>query len=449
MITTSNFGCTDTITKTTIVNCLPQSNFIGNKVCLNDTTQFTDLSQGNLTNWNWSFGDGNNSIQQSPKHNYLNWGVWNVQLVVTNDKGCKDTTYNDIIVYPLPISNFTTEPVCYGLPTQFKDQSISIGNTTITDWKWNFGDNTNSPQQNPSHTYQNDGDFSVTLEVKTNVGCGDTINKSVEIYPLPQVDFEDTTSGCYPLETTFKDLTTIKKGGLSSWLWSFGDGYYSNQQNPQHTYNTQLDFPIRYSVNLVVTSDKGCSSELLKNNIISLYPLPLADFTMLPNPTSILSPKVVFTDKSKGNPYAILWNWDFGDGMFNTTQNPQHIYQEPGIYLVRLIVQNQWGCQDTTYKTMDVKPDFTFYIPNAFTPDGDGINDIFYGYGIGISSYSMTIFDRWGNNIFGTEDIKKGWDGRANGGAKVAQQDVYVYVVKLTDVFGVEHKYIGHVSLIK
>jgi len=447
LITTSNFGCQDTIIKTIPVNCLPVSNFNGDNVCLNDTTPFIDLSQGNLTNWDWSFGDGNNSIQQSPKHNYLNWGVWNVQLIVTNDKGCKDTSYKDIVVYPLPISNFTTDPVCKGLPTQFKDQSISIGNTTITEWNWNFGDNTTSTQQNPSNTYKNDGDYLVNLEVKTNVGCKDTINKSVEIYPLPQVDFEDTTSGCYPLETTFKDLTTIKKGGLSSWLWSFGDGYYSNQQNPQHTYGTKLDFPIKYDVNLIVTSDKGCSSSLIKRGIVSVYPLPRAEFQMLPNPTSILSPKVQFTDKSIGQ--VITWNWDFGDGLVNTTQNPQHIYQEPGLYIVRLMVLNQWGCPDTTYKTMEIQPDFTFYIPNSFTPNGDGVNDMFYGYGIGVTTYNMVIFDRWGNNIFGTEDIKKGWDGRANGGQNVAQQDVYVYIVKLTDVFGKEHKYIGKVTLVR
>jgi len=113
-------------------------------------------------------------------------------------------------------------------------------------------------------------------------------------------------------------------------------------------------------------------------------------------------------------------------------------------------VTNQFGCSDDTSETVIVDPEFTFFIPNAFTPNGDGKNDFFFGTGIGITSYQIWIFDRWGNLIFTADDINHGWDGTVQGkSGQICQEDVYVWKVALTDVFDKKHKYIGHVSLIK
>jgi gliding motility-associated-like protein len=108
------------------------------------------------------------------------------------------------------------------------------------------------------------------------------------------------------------------------------------------------------------------------------------------------------------------------------------------------------GCEDRTSMTVKIDPEFTFYIPNCFTPEAaDGINDIFTGMGIGIEKYEMWVFDRWGEKIFYTDDIHKGWNGKRSGHENVVQQDVYVWKVKLTDVFNKKHEYIGHVTLLK
>ena len=162
--------------------------------------------------------------------------------------------------------------------------------------------------------------------------------------------------------------------------------------------------------------------------------------------TSIINPEFHFYDRSKNEN---SWSWDFGDGQTSTLQNPVHDYLSKGIYTVKLIVMNDGMCTDSIVKTVEVKPEFTFYIPNTFTPNGDNLNDNFTGKGEEITEFDMTIFDRWGNKIFQTNDMIKGWDGRANGGTNIAQQDVYVYQVNLKDVSGKPHFYEGQVNLVK
>ena len=271
----------------------------------------------------------------------------------------------------------------------------------------------------------------------------------MEIYPIPQVNFGDLQKGCVPMLVSFKDLTVITKGNLQSWLWNFGDGYTSSLQNPDHLYNPMINNPVNYSVSLTVSSDQSCVASYTNPNMITLYPLPSAGFTMNPNPASILVPQINFKDLSIGNGAIVKWEWSFGDDVYESASNPVHTYLEPGTYKVRLVIVNQYGCVDTTYRTMEVGPEFVFYIPNAFTPDNDSKNDYFFGSGIGIADYRMDIFDRWGNRIFYTTNLSIGWDGKANGGSMAAQQDVYVYVVNIVDVFGEKHKYVGHFTLVR
>jgi gliding motility-associated-like protein len=162
---------------------------------------------------------------------------------------------------------------------------------------------------------------------------------------------------------------------------------------------------------------------------------------------------VNFTDQSTG---ATQWQWDFGDGStFSDTsnqQNPSYTYTDEtdGTYTVQLVVHNQYGCVDDTTIEVIVGPEFTFFIPNAFTPNGDGTNDFFFGTGVGIQKFQLWVFDRWGNLIFTGSDLYDKWDGTVQGkSGQICQEDVYVWKVVLTDVFQKKHKYIGHVTLIK
>jgi gliding motility-associated-like protein len=143
-----------------------------------------------------------------------------------------------------------------------------------------------------------------------------------------------------------------------------------------------------------------------------------------------------------------MWEYDFGDFDGSIMQNPSHTYQDSGWYTVTQMVVNQYGCSDTIEKPLRVEAEFTFFIPNAFTPNGNGNNEIFNGEGEGIREFTMYIFDRWGNLIFESHDPTKGWDGRQRDGT-LCQIDTYVYRFILRDVMGEEHKYMGHVNLIR
>ncbi|MCX6296806.1 MAG: gliding motility-associated C-terminal domain-containing protein, partial [Bacteroidetes bacterium] len=210
-----------------------------------------------------------------------------------------------------------------------------------------------------------------------------------------------------------------------------------------------------YTISLTVTSSLGsCTSSITNTNMINVYPNPVANFTA-PSNTSIINPTVSFIDNSSVPTGAIAsWHWNFGDPFADADstsglQNPFHTFTDAGTYCATLSIISDHGCVDTTQLCVIIDPEFTFFIPNAFSPNGDGINDEFYGKGEYINSFEMLIYDRWGNLIFFSDDINKHWDGKANHGSELAQQDVYVYVVKIKDIKDKKHKYTGTVTIVK
>lgn len=289
-----------------------------------------------------------------------------------------------------------------------------------------------------------------TVTATDNCGTPPAIDSvTITMLPVPVVGFTaDITSGCVPLCVNFTDTTTIGSGSLSSWAWDFGGDGTDGSQNPAtHCFN----IPGPYSITLTVSSAAGCSATYTHIDMINAYALPDAEFSVNPNPASVLNSTVNFGNECSAD--VVEWNWDFGDGITSApgVPDPEHTYPnaEASSYTATLTVHNSNMCYATVSHQVDVGPEFTFYIPNAFTPNGDGINDYFNGKGIGIDKYELFIFDRWGNNIFYTDSLDKPWDGKANHGSEMAQQDVYVWKVRLTDVFGKKHSYIGTVTIVK
>lgn len=293
----------------------------------------------------------------------------------------------------------------------------------------------------------------VTLILTTNqVGlCPVDVDSITHIInPVPLIQFAvDTPKACPPHCVDFFDSTTAGKTNIVKWNWDFGKYGKSSVKSPKRICFIE---PGKYDISLSATSEKGCSTTLKKPYYIETYPKPVADFYANPFAVSLYDPTIRFVDLSTTDVRS--WTWDLGDGNFVSpkTQNPVHKY-ETGVsskYVVKLLVANDFGCLDSTVRTVEVLPEFTFYIPNAFTPTrDDGINDKFFGKGVGIVDYQIWIFDRWGNMVFNTKDINEGWDGKANKGQEVAQQDVYAWKVKLKDVFGKYHNYIGTVTIVK
>jgi gliding motility-associated-like protein len=264
------------------------------------------------------------------------------------------------------------------------------------------------------------------------------------INPSPVALFIGNGTGCVPVSVTFTDQSTISSGSIAAWNWTFGDGNTSTTQSPTHTYTTGGT----YSVTLTVTSNTGCTGTLTVTNMITVTNPPVASFTA-PFTTSITNPLVQFSDHSVG---GTSYFWNFGDINSNPSDNvsnvhnPTHTYSAVGTYCVLEVVSNG-SCSDTAKLCLVIAPLFSFYVPNAFSPNGDGTNDEFYGKGENIANFSMSIYDRWGNLLFHTEDINTHWDGTVHG--NIAQEDVYVYVINIKDNMGSDHKYIGSVTLVK
>ena len=458
--TESNNGCLDTLIQQVEIFPIPTALFSYDSVCFPFATSFTDLSTVggayNVTEWVWKFGDGivENGIQH-PTHNYATWGETFVELVVTTDAGCTtDTVLGPVIVYPKPIADFSDELAnCLADTTEFLDLSTLENSPTdqLVSWNWNFADGTSSANQDTVHLYIVPDLYNVELAVTTNHGCQDTISQIVEIFPLPEVAFEaDTNFGCQPFRAWFTDLTQIESPySLSQWEWNFGDGLGTvSSQHPEHTYwDEELgDFDTGvYSVYLKVTSANGCVSDTLYEDYMTEYPKPDALFSVNPERTEIIFPKFEITDLS--SPNVVDWYYTWGDNGTSFIQNPFHSYQDTGHYDIVQYVTTQYGCKDTSEFKVIVDPEFRFYIPSGFTPDDDGINDKFFGSGIGIRDYQMRIYDRWGEHIFESNDTEYQWDGSYKG--EQVQNGVYIYRFDLMDVKGEPHIYRGQVTLFR
>ena len=271
---------------------------------------------------------------------------------------------------------------------------------------------------------------------------------NVTVSNMPTAAFSgNNLSGCAPLCVNFSDLSTVTAPDVvTSWSWDFGDGNTSTQQNPANCYNT----PGVYSVTLTVTTGGGCANTLVLPNYINVYANPVAAFTVSPQPTTILSSTLYFTD---GSTNAASWTWSFGDVLNSSSnqQNPSFTYTDPICYQVELSVASTDGCVDTASQQVCIDPDVAIFVPNTFTPNDDALNEVFIPVCVGIDpeKYQLWVFDRWGNLIFTTEDLNKGWDGKVQGHSDLCQEDTYVWKIRAIDVLGKKHSLIGHVNLIR
>ncbi len=357
--------------------------------------------------------------------------------------GCSGFALVTVTVTTGPNISITSNPahICIG------DTSKLTCNGAATSYAWSPTTTLSNPAVQEPFAFP-DTTTSYTV-IADNNGCISSTSYTLEVNPLPVPDFiGDTIEGCQGLRVDFTDLTTP---AVNQWYWTFGDnityGDYSYLQNPTHYFG---DVGV-YDVTLAVVSSNGCKNAITKPSYIITHAIPSAEFSVTPNVVNELEALVWFTDQSTG---AAFWNWNFGDAMHpgsNTSalQNPTHVYADTGIFHQVLIISSEYGCKDTAYREVYVEPNFAFYIPNAFTPNGDGKNPVFISQGEGINggTFEMRIYDRWGKQIFRTQNMKEGWDGKL--GSKAPVEGVYSWYVSFYDINRRFHAYKGNVTLVE
>lgn len=287
------------------------------------------------------------------------------------------------------------------------------------------------------------------LEVTATDNCGtpaiiDTLDIHWYAPPVPIIS-PSVVEGCYPVAVDYAIQTPAGQVG-SLCEWNFGDGNVLNGScgTTSHTYL----FPGCYDVDLTIYSPQGCPGDSTFSQIICVRPYPEAEFIYDPVETNVFNPNINFTNQSED---AISYVWTFGENPMlgtSTAVDPSFTFpdNDEGAYPVWLYATNQYGCVDSTMRIVEIDGYFTLYIPNAFTPDGDGRNDLFQVRGQGVSTvdFDFQVFDRWGKVIWQTNDPTAGWDGAGE------SPGVFAYMVRLQDKYSLLYKeYLGHVTLVR
>ena len=418
--------------------------------CGNETISFVNESfqQNFINEFRWDFlinGTIQSFDEWNPTITFPGEGSYEGSLVLNPGFNCGDSASITVNVFPTISANFDyAYDTCIAGPVTFTDLSFS-GTGAIEQWDWSFGDGNGDTIQNPQHLYQIPGDIPVTLTVTDINDCQAQSTQPISYFPVPALIIISPSSflGCVPAEIFFDNLS-VPIDETYDIVWDFGDGTTGNDISPLHTYtNTGV-----YDVSLDITSPIGCHTDTLFPALITVEPSPTAAFSFSPENPSNFDPLITFTDESQG---AAEWFWNFDSLVQSFKQHPVYTFPDTGLHTVTLIVTHESGCQDTLTQKIDVTPQVRFFMPNAFTPNNDSKNDVFGGVGFfdGLANFSWTIWNRWGELVFESDNPAIPWNGRKNNVGKMSPTGVYVYSIQFDGPRRQSFEYKGFVTLLR
>ena len=345
--------------------------------------QFIDNSIGNVASYYWDFGNGITYNTPTVIHGFPGYGTYNVCLTIQTYDSCSHTTCYAVLVDSIQ-SGTCQAMFTYNNPTgtagMFTD--ISITNTAVVSWEWNFGDGTVSFDQNPIHTYTAFGWYNVCLTILTTDSCSSTFCQDIYFVGGGSGNCQADYTWTNPIspngntQVVFTDNSMVPSGStIISWLWDFGDGNTSTLQNPTHIYaSAGMYFPC-----LAILTSDSCMSDFCNYVIVGdTLPNPDCQAMFYYGGSGTLLNQ--FTDASWANGTIIAWSWDFGDGTTSTDQNPIHTFATSGSYNVCLEITSDNGCVssycDMVYvnTTGGCNADFFYYTNN---PTGMGLDFVF------------------------------------------------------------------------
>jgi gliding motility-associated-like protein len=413
------------------------------------TVQFVNTSSNSIA-YLWDFRDGSpTDTAFQPKHTFTTPGTYNVQLIVFNPNACKvrDTTYVQIIVSNSQITpdfTFVVTDSCGPFKANFTNKSVYSplpGAAGRTKFYWDFGDATTFVGANPgSHTFPATGTYTVQLVMIDTASCNspDTVTKVITFGGSRVSAFMDgPDSVCLKTPMIFQNTST----NATAISWNFGDGRTSTNKD---TVVVKYATAGTYTIRLIAVNPATCNKADTFYKTVRIKKLPTADFVFAPVIPESNKP-VTFTNTSKDASY---YTWNFGDGSALTHEtNPVHQFRRTGSFIVCLQAINNEGCADSICKKVDADIHTAIDLPTAFSPNGDGSNDILYIRGGGIETVSLMIFNRWGEKVFETSNMNIGWDGTYKG--KLQEVDAYGYVLYATFIDGSSATKKGNVTLLR
>ncbi len=434
-VTGTSSGCNATGTTTVSIGANPTVTVGSNSpICEGEDLLLTANTLPNAT-FNWTGPNGFTSTDQNPIVPDVlpaNAGTYNVEISVN---GCSNSGSTNLTINPniYPVLE-PAGPFCAN------DQpTMLIANLPGGVWAGPGITNPSTGAFNPALASVGMNEITYSLTGP----CGGSTPMSIVINPLPVISFTaDRLSGCSPLNVNFMDNSTPASQGVT---WTFGDGTNSTASGVQnHTYiNVGC-----YDVTLTAMANNCTSSQTLAN-FVCVQPDPVAEFTVPDYTNSLFYPTFSFTNQSTG---AAAYAWTFGDGAGSNELNPTHTYDEvAGSYEVQLVAISDAGCRDSVRNIVYIEEEIIFYVPNAFTPDGDEYNNDFqpvFTAGFDPQSYTLVIYDRWGEALFESNDAEVGWDGTYGG--ERCQVGTYPWTIRFKDTKSdKKFTYRGHVSIVK
>jgi len=361
--------------------------------------------------------------------------------------GCNDTIPISITISPPTIPGFDlVYDTCGFDEIVIQNTSINLGGQPF-DFEMFVNDQSIGVNEDViSYLPEEFGELRFEIVITDQNNCAYNVSETIDYFPTDNIDFEPSNFiACQPAAINFSDVLNLLTEDYDA-IWDFGDGSPPvNDISPTHVYADTGTFAVSLEL---ISPDGSCSQTENFGNWVEVRESPEANFSFTPENPSVFQKELEFTDLSVD---AVSWNWDFGGAGTSLFQNPTFTFPDTGVYDIQLVVTHPSQCPDTMIQRIDISPEVRLFFPNAFTPNNDAKNDEFKPLGIlfGIQDYDFSIWNRWGEKIFETDDINEGWNGEKNNTGEPAPDGVYIYHANYIGPRGEIEEFKGHVTLLR
>lgn len=437
LLVTSANNCTASTSSAIAVLNGPPITVSSASVCIGEAAS---LHASGGTNYQWSGPSGFLSTQPDIFIPIVNASLaGNYTVIVTNTiNACPTLSVVPLVGYPYPLPN----PTITAKPTACINAKVSLAGSGGDTYAWHGPAGFASQNQNATLNVSGLNMSGIyTLSVKNNSNCAASATVMITVYPQPKGTlYSNKLQFCVPACSDFKFKPAVNIAPVTG---------HTFQVNGQNFADTSLNYCFKNAGNYIVNVSYKDSNACVNTAslLINAFDKPSADFDFFPASPIAKSDNVLFTNASTGAA-QISWYWFF-DNLEDTVKakSAYHTFENTGDYPVAMIVKNKWGCADTMVKVLNIGEEFSLYVPNAFTPNGDNINDTFQPKGVGITNYNLQVFDRWGEKLFDTKDFYTGWDGSFKG--KSCTDDIYIWKINVEMPGGKARMLNGYVNLIR